>query len=59
MKGCPKSLGHDGYIDAERRDGCRKGFESSPQFRSGPIFSEPQIGRKVVFTAILMMIGGR
>jgi hypothetical protein len=30
MKRCPKSLGHDGYIDAERRDGRRKGFESGP-----------------------------
>jgi hypothetical protein len=28
MKGCPKSLGRDGYIDAERRYDCRKGFES-------------------------------
>lgn len=46
MKGCPKSLGRDIYIDAKRRDDCRKGIKTSPQFRSGPGFGEPQIGRR-------------
>jgi len=44
MKGCPKSLGHNFYIDgieAERRNDCRKGFESSLQFWSGFSLSEP------------------
>ncbi len=30
MKGCPKSLGYDSYIDAKRRYDCRKRFESGP-----------------------------
>lgn len=46
MKGCPKSLGRGLYIDAKRRYGRRKRFETSPQFRSGFSFSEPQIGRQ-------------
>ena len=29
MKGCPKSLGHGSYLDAERLYDCGKGFETS------------------------------
>src|ERR1700746_3239320 len=43
MKGCPKSLGRDCYIDAERRYDRRKCFEGGSDFRFGVSFGEPQI----------------
>ena len=30
MEGCPKSLGHDLYLDAKRRYDCRERFVSGP-----------------------------
>ena len=69
MKGCPKSFGHDGYIDAEAPDGCRNGFESSPgdmllilaakgSARSAFGIHAPT-AVLMVLTAIPLMIGGR